>query len=257
MQDYLREAEVRHRPKPMYMRKQQDISHSMRTILVDWLVEVGEEYRLQNETLCLAVSYIDRFLSVMSVVRAKLQLVGTAAMFIAAKYEEIYPPDVGEFVYITDNTYTKKQVLRMEQLILKVLTFDLCVPTTSVFLNAYPIADDLPKDVKFMAQVNICDRIVSTERQLTTAFFSLQYLCELSLLEAEPYLQYTPSMITAAAIALARLNFNMPIWSAQLARFTDFQIHKLTDLILHLSESHCAAVNSPQQAIQDKYKSSK
>lgn len=144
---------MRHRPKPMYMRKQQDISHSMRTILVDWLVEVGEEYRLHNETLCLAVSYIDRFLSVMSVVRAKLQLVGTAAMFIAAKYEEIYPPDVGEFVYITDNTYTKKQVLRMEQLILKVLTFDLCVPTTSVFLNAYPIVDDLPKDVKFMAQV--------------------------------------------------------------------------------------------------------
>lgn len=154
-QDYLREAEVRHRPKPMYMRKQQDISHSMRTILVDWLVEVGEEYRLQNETLCLAVSYIDRFLSVMSVVRAKLQLVGTAAMFIAAKYEEIYPPDVGEFVYITDSTYTKKQVLRMEQLILKVLTFDLCVPTTSVFLNAYPIAEDLPKDVKFMAQVSV------------------------------------------------------------------------------------------------------
>lgn len=152
--NYLREAEQRHRPKAMYMRKQPDISHSMRTILVDWLVEVGEEYRLQNETLCLAVSYIDRFLSVMSVVRAKLQLVGTAAMFIAAKYEEIYPPDVGEFVYITDSTYTKKQVLRMEQLILKVLTFDLCVPTTSVFLNAYPIMDGLPKEVKFLAQVS-------------------------------------------------------------------------------------------------------
>ncbi len=49
-----------------------------------WEVEVAEEYRLQTETLYLAVSYIDRFLSLMSVVRAKLQLVGTAAMFIAA-----------------------------------------------------------------------------------------------------------------------------------------------------------------------------
>lgn len=157
--EYLKEAEIRHRPKPMYMRKQPDISHSMRTILVDWLVEVCEEYRLQSETLCLAVSYIDRFLSVMSVVRAKLQLVGTAAMFIAAKYEEIYPPDVGEFVYITDNTYTKKQVLRMEQLILKVLTFDLCVPTTSIFLNAFPVADDLSKEVKHLAQVKIINCI--------------------------------------------------------------------------------------------------
>lgn len=82
--DYLKEAETKHLPKCGYMRKQPDINNSMRTILVDWLVEVCEEYRLQSETLCLAVSYIDRFLSTMSVVRAKLQLVGTAAMFIAS-----------------------------------------------------------------------------------------------------------------------------------------------------------------------------
>lgn len=88
-------------------------------------------------------------------------------------------------------------------------------------------------------------------------FFFYQYFCELSLLEAEPYLQYTPSMISAAAIALARLNFDMPIWSAQLERHTGFKIHKLTELILHLCESHCAAATSQQQAIQDKYKNSK
>ena len=76
--------QARHRPKAGYMTKQHDITYSMRSILVDWLVEVAEEYRLQTETLYLAVSYIDRFLSYMSVVRAKLQLVGTAAMFIAA-----------------------------------------------------------------------------------------------------------------------------------------------------------------------------
>ena len=76
--------QARHRPKAGYMKKQLDITYSMRSILVDWLVEVAEEYRLQTETLYLAVSYIDRFLSYMSVVRAKLQLVGTAAMFIAA-----------------------------------------------------------------------------------------------------------------------------------------------------------------------------
>lgn len=81
---YLREAEMRNRPKFGYMRRQPDINKSMRTILIDWLVEVGEEYKLHGETLCLAVTYIDRFLSLMSVVRAKLQLVGTAAMFIAA-----------------------------------------------------------------------------------------------------------------------------------------------------------------------------
>ena len=51
-----------------------------------------------------------RFLSYMSVKREKLQLVGTAAMFIAAKYEEVYPPNVGAFAYVTDGEYTKEQV---------------------------------------------------------------------------------------------------------------------------------------------------
>lgn len=152
---YLKEAEQKHRPKPAYMRKQPDITQTMRTILVDWLVEVCEEYRLQNETLCLAISYIDRFLSYMSVVRAKLQLVGTAAMFIAAKYEEIYPPDVGEFVYITDDTYSRSQVLKMEQLILKVLSFDLTVPTSLVFTTLYCIMNEIPDKVKFLTMVSL------------------------------------------------------------------------------------------------------
>lgn len=84
------------------MKKQPDINDSMRTILVDWLVEVSEEYKLNSETLYLAVNYIDRFLSFMSVVRAKLQLVGATAILLASKFEEIYPPEITEFVYICD-----------------------------------------------------------------------------------------------------------------------------------------------------------
>ena len=92
------------------MRKQPDITHGMRSILVDWLVEVADEYKLHSQTLYLTISYIDRFLSKMSVLRSKLQLVGAASMLVAAKFEEIHPPEVEEFVYITDDTYTKKQV---------------------------------------------------------------------------------------------------------------------------------------------------
>lgn len=44
-----------------YMEKQTYLSHSRRSILVDWLVEVGEEFKLQTETLFLTVSYIDRY----------------------------------------------------------------------------------------------------------------------------------------------------------------------------------------------------
>jgi len=76
--------QLRNRARVGYMRKQPDITSSMRSILGDWLVEVSEEYKLHRETLCLSINYIDRFLSQMSVLRGKLQLVGTAAMFLAA-----------------------------------------------------------------------------------------------------------------------------------------------------------------------------
>lgn len=57
----------------------------MRVILVDWLVEVVQEYKLGSETLHLAVNYLDRFLSYTTFIkRNKLQLVGTAALLIAA-----------------------------------------------------------------------------------------------------------------------------------------------------------------------------
>jgi cyclin A len=107
----------------------------MRAILVDWLVEVAEEYRLCADTLYLTVNYIDRFLSVYPVQRSQLQLVGVACMWVAAKYEEIYPPNVSDFCFITDNTYTKEQMVAMEELILKRLAYELTVPTAKTFLR--------------------------------------------------------------------------------------------------------------------------
>ncbi|XP_076788512.1 cyclin-A1 isoform X4 [Arvicanthis niloticus] len=163
---YLREAEVRHRPKAHYMRKQPDITEGMRAILVDWLVEVGEEYKLRTETLYLAVNFLDR------------------------KYEEIYPPDVDEFVYITDDTYTKRQLLRMEHLLLKVLAFDLTVPTTNQFL------------LQYLRRQGVCIRTENLAK----------YVAELSLLEADPFLKYLPSLVAAAAYCLANYIVNRHFW---------------------------------------------
>ncbi|XP_030385511.1 G2/mitotic-specific cyclin-A [Scaptodrosophila lebanonensis] len=226
-----REAEKKHRPKPQYMRRQNDINHSMRTILVDWLVEVSEEYNLDTETLYLSVVFIDRFLSQMSVVRSKLQLVGTAAMYIASKYEEIYPPDVGEFVFITDDTYNKSQVLRMEQIILKILSFDLCTPTPYVFVNTYAVLTDIPERLKYLTL----------------------YICELSLLDADPFLNYLPSLVSAAALALARSILNMDMWTPELEEITTYKLEDLKEVVLHLCKSHKAATELSTQAIREKY----
>ena len=92
---YLREAELTKRASPKYLEQvQSDVNAKMRAILVDWLVEVSEEYKLCADTLYQAVNYIDRFLTLQSTQRSQLQLIGVTCMWVAAKYEEIYPPNV-------------------------------------------------------------------------------------------------------------------------------------------------------------------
>jgi len=232
---YLKESELKHMPKWTYMTKQTDITHTMRSILVDWLVEVGEEYKLQTETLFLAVSYIDRFLSFMAVQRSKLQLVGTACMFIAAKYEEIYPPDVSEFVYITDDTYNKRQVLRMEHLVLKVLEFDLSVPTAHLFVN------------------KMCQMIPTEEKVRSLSL----YLAELSLVDGENFLRYQPSQVAAAAVALARHTLGSEAWPELLASQAGYQVDDFKDCLLALHSTFSLAESSAQQAIREKYRATK
>lgn len=232
---YLREAEVKHLPKWNYMSKQPDITHSMRAILVDWLVEVAEEYKLQTETLYLAVSYIDRFLSYMSVQRAKLQLVGTACMFIASKYEEIYPPDVGEFVYITDDTYNKRQVLRMEHLVLKVLGFDLSPPTSHLFVSQLGQMSNTDEKTQHLAM----------------------YLNELSLMSGENFLRYTPSHVAAASLALARHCMGQEAWPENVAIQSSINVVDLQECMLALHAVYIQAESCPQQAVREKYKSTK
>lgn len=232
---YLRECEVKYRPKPGYMRKQPDITNCMRVILVDWLVEVGEEYKLCSETLYLAVNYLDRFLSCMSVLRGKLQLVGTAAILLAAKYEEVYPPEVDEFVYITDDTYTKKQLLRMEQHLLRVLAFDMTAPTIHQFLMQYSLEE------------HVCARTLNLAL----------YLSELSLLEVDPFVQYLPSKTAAAAYCLANYTLNGALWPENLYAFTGYSLAVIGPCLKELHKLHLGAGSRPQQAIQEKYKSSK
>ncbi|XP_077332963.1 cyclin-A2 [Lithobates pipiens] len=232
---YLREMEIKCKPKAGYMQKQPDITNNMRAILVDWLVEVGEEYKLQNETLYLAVNYIDRFLSSMSVLRGKLQLVGTAAMLLASKFEEIYPPEVAEFVYITDDTYNKKQVLKMEHLVLKVLSFDLAAPTILQYLNQYfrlhPVAPKME---------SLC-----------------MYLGELSLIDSDPFLRYLPSVVAASAFIIANFTLNDETWPDSLAQFTRYSLESLKPCILDLYRTYLSATTHQQQAVREKYKNAK
>ena len=82
---------------------QDDITEKMRTVLMDWLVEVHLKFKLGCSTLYITLNIIDRYLSKEKIMRKKLQLLGVSSMLIACKFEEIYAPEVRDFVYISDN----------------------------------------------------------------------------------------------------------------------------------------------------------
>jgi hypothetical protein len=134
-----------------YMAAQKDINNRMRGILVDWLVEVHYKFRLQSPTLWLCINLLDRYLEKKTLLRNKLQLLGVTCLFVACKFEEIYPPEVRDCVYITDNAYNRDEVLAMEQSVLSVLDYKLCVPTGYHFLTRYLNIINANEKTRFLA----------------------------------------------------------------------------------------------------------
>lgn len=134
MYEYFRNEELSTSVRSMYMEKQPHINERMRSILVDWLVEVHLKFELIPQTLYLTVNLIDRYLERKEVPRSKLQLVGVTSLFIASKYEEIYPAPLREHVFICDHAYTSNEILGMEHEIPETLKYQVTVPTAHTFL---------------------------------------------------------------------------------------------------------------------------
>ncbi|KAL6950186.1 hypothetical protein ACO0QE_000862 [Hanseniaspora vineae] len=115
---------------------------SMRAILVDWLVQVHESFRLFPETLYLGVQIMDRFMALKKVSLSKLQLLAITSLFIAAKYEEVVLPKLEKYTYMTDNAYTDQQLKDAEMFILNTLEFDIVVTNHFNFLRQYNSLDN-------------------------------------------------------------------------------------------------------------------
>lgn len=197
--DYCVQQENVYYINPNYMtEKQTDINPKMRAILIDWLVDVQVKFKLLTETLYLTVCLIDRYLSKVVVTRQQLQLVGVTCLFIACKYEEIYSPELKDFVYVTDNAYNKNQMLEMEGNILTALDFRLCSTSPLRFYERLQ---------QFWGNYN------------NKMDFLAQYVLELALLDLNSYV-YTPSVMAAAVIYLVNKLFKRPesVWTPAMER---------------------------------------
>jgi hypothetical protein len=169
-------------PNPRYMDHQSEIEWSMRTTLIDWLLQVHARYHMLPETLWIAINIVDRFLSNRVVSLLKFQLVGVTAMFVAAKYEEIMAPSVDEFVYMTEGGYSREEILKGERIILQSLEFNI-----STYCSPY----------SWVRRISKADDYDIQTRTLS------KFLMEVTLLDHR-FLRAKPSMIAAIGMYLAR-----------------------------------------------------
>lgn len=118
-----------------YFSLQTDINEEMRAILVDWLVEVKEEYKLNHCTLHLAIILMDKYLSLEKITRGNLQAVGITSLVLASKMEEVYSFAMDDAAYICDNTYTKNFLIETELNIIKKLGYRLYYETLYQYIK--------------------------------------------------------------------------------------------------------------------------
>ena len=229
----LKSKEEKFLPEMNYMSKQKDINHKMRAILIDWLIDVHLKYKMVPQTMYISVNLIDRYLSKNETSRVKLQLVGVASMFIATKYEEIYPPELKDFVYITDNAYVKSDVLDMESKMLSSLNFDITFPTQWSFLEI------------FGKKLNL------DQKTFNLAWF----LMELSLINYK-MLKFKLSLIAATTILIAVKYLNY-FDKNEFEKVTGYKEKELKECAKEINNYYIYNSTHSLQAIRKKFSSKK
>jgi cyclin B len=227
---WYRKAEAREVVDPQYMRNQTDVNDKMRAILIDWLVEVHLKFKLMPETLHLTVNVIDRFLARKQVTRKNLQLVGVTAMLVASKYEEIWAPEVRDFVYISDKAYTRDQILNTEKMMLNTLKFNMTVPTGYHFMNRFLKAAKADKKLEQVAM----------------------YLMEVTMPNYN-FVKYPASHMAAATLRAAQLTLQRGTWNTALQKHSQYSEAQLRECVEAIVAEQAKAPTASLHAVQKKY----
>lgn len=177
-------------------------------------------------------------MSAFEVPRGKLQLLGCACVVLASKYEEIYAPTAEELAHISDNTYTRAEIIAMELVVVNALQFRLSCVTPCNFQDRF------------------CRAAGSNGRERSL----VAYLLELQLQDYHG-VTLLPSLKAAAALYLARQTLHprgspREAWTAQTEHYTGYGPQELEQCVRKLHYLHVHAETSNLHAVRDKYKKS-
>lgn len=175
----------------------------MMDILFEWMAEVCIKFKFQSETFYLAVNLVYRYLSIHQVTKDRLQLLGATSLFMAGKYEEIYPPTLKEYLSLCENAFTKSDLLAVETRILAAVDFKLAVPSSLKFLYRYSHIAGLGKKEHHFACL----------------------VLELSSVTGRISLTYKGSQLAAACVYLTMKVFSRtPEWPAKLVEASKLKL---------------------------------
>lgn len=216
-----------YRPNPNYMDLQTDINSRMRVILIDWMYAVVLRFKLLPESYQLSVLLVDRFLSSYLITRDKLQLLGITCLFTAAKLEEIYSPEVNDFVYVTASAYSREEIIEMEKVLVDGLGFIIKTPLPIDFQRRFSKAGGLD-----YTQHTMCKFLID--------------LCLLSV----GVLRLLPSQLSAGSTYLARLVSKAPgeLWTDDLVYYTHYSEEQVRLYALDIQRILLILQQSPHSA---------
>jgi hypothetical protein len=251
-----------------YLPYQPDLTPKMRSILVDWIIELSEHFNFGPTTLHLAVTLVDKVLACgplsmtddsdgdesgsddedesktncFLISRERFQLLGAACTWIACKIEELNPPGVDDFAYVSDNIYTTAQIKRMERRICKALHFS--------FWHQTPY----PYSYEFIRASHECPKPDCSSSSLFNNM--VLYLLELGRLPYSPVTK-KPSLLAASAVYLARMTLGRHEWTPTLEYYTGYSKSELQETVLAIHAYHLAAEESSLKSVFTKYKTKK
>lgn len=217
---YYKQREAKFQVKD-YLKDQPYLARAMRSLLVDWMVEVQQQLEFNHEVLYLAVKLLDLYLCYKKCDKDKLQLIGATSMFIACKFEERVPPIIDDFVYVSDNAFTRDELIKCEMDILKTLQFDIGAPLSYTFLRRY--AKCLKADMKFLTLARYILELSLQEYTFVTKNESIK-ACAALYLAMKMTIQHDSSLNK-------RTNLSYNDWCSTLIHYTGYFLKDFVDLL--------------------------
>ncbi|KAL6887677.1 cyclin-like protein [Trichoderma longibrachiatum] len=222
---HMRHMEDETLPDANLIDMQREIQWFMRPYLIDFLIEAHAAFALLPETLFLTVNLLDRYCSRRVVYKQHYQLVGCAALLIAAKYgdKKDRVPQIHELNNMCCGLYDAGMFTQMEMHVLNTLEWTIGHPTVDFFTQLMAAEEQDDKEVEHMAA----------------------YLCEIALYHRD-FVSTKSSIMARSSLALARAILGRP-------EINDGDWDHTENLTLLTLSQH---LNQPSPTLARKYSSS-